>query len=81
MKRESAGEVLAEAIAAFLVGLGDQPRGLRALGFSGGDLDALVGGTVPQRRVLSLAPGLSEEVGGEEEREQLRGLFEASMEY
>lgn len=81
VKRESAGEVLAEAIAAFLVGLGDQPRGLRALGFSGGDLDALVGGTVPQRRVLSLAPGLSEEVGGEEEREQLRGLFEASMEY
>jgi len=79
VKRESAGEVLAEAVARFLVDLGDQPRGLRGLGFGRGDVEALVEGTLPQRRVLMLAPGLSEEVG--EEREQLRGLFEEAMEF
>ena len=79
VKRESAGEVLGEALAEFLVRLGDQPRGLRALGFEAGDVEALVEGTLPQRRVLMLAPALSEEVG--EEREQLRGLFEEAMEY
>ncbi|KAL9639131.1 MAG: hypothetical protein Q9204_001238 [Flavoplaca sp. TL-2023a] len=78
-KESSAGEVLGEAIAEFLVKLGDQPRGLRALGFEGSDVEALVEGTVPQKRVLMLAPGLSEELG--EEREQLRGLFEGAMEY
>lgn len=77
--KASAGEVLGEAIAEFLVGLGDQPRGLKALGFERADVEGLVEGTVPQKRVLMLAPGLSEEV--EEEREQLRGLFEGAMEY
>ncbi len=79
VKRESAGAVLAEAIARFLVALGDQPRGLKALGFNRADVEALVEGTIPQKRVLMLAPGLSEEV--EEEREQLRALFEGAMEY
>ncbi|KAL1976154.1 hypothetical protein VTN31DRAFT_2436 [Thermomyces dupontii] len=79
VKRESAGEVLSEAIAEFLIKLGDQPRGLKALGFTSADIDALVEGTIPQRRVLSLSPNLSAEV--EREREELRGLFEASMEY
>lgn len=79
VKRESAGEVLAEAISKFLVDLGDQPRGLKALGFEKGHLDGLVEGTLPQKRVLMLAPGLSEEVG--EEREQLRLLFEEAMEF
>ncbi|MCJ1461583.1 hypothetical protein MMC07_000180 [Pseudocyphellaria aurata] len=79
VRRESAGEVLGEAVAKFLVDLGDQPRGLRALGFVDDDLEALVEGTIPQKRVLMLAPGLSEEV--EEEREQLRELFENAMEY
>lgn len=79
VKKESAGEVLAEALAKFLVDLGDQPRGLTALGFQVKDLDALVEGTLPQKRVLMLAPGLSEEVS--EEREQLRGLFEEAMVY
>lgn len=71
--------MLADAITRFLVRLGDQPRGLKALGFEPADLDTLVEGTIPQRRVLMLAPGLSEEVG--EEREQLRALFEDAMEY
>ena len=81
VKRESAGEVLADALAAFLVRLGGQPRGLRDLGFGSAHLDHLVEATLPQRRVLILAPGLSQEEGGEEEREQLRGLFEDAMVY
>ncbi|MCJ1334540.1 hypothetical protein MMC10_011252 [Thelotrema lepadinum] len=83
VKMESAGEVLSEAIAKFLVGLGDQPRGLKGLGFGRGDIAGLVEGTVPQRRVLMLAPELAgeDEDGGEREREQLRGLFEDALEY
>jgi hydroxyacid-oxoacid transhydrogenase len=79
VKRESAGEVLGEAIAAFLVELGDQPRGLRALGFRNEHLDMLVEGTLPQRRVLNLAPNLDQDK--DEERGQIRRLFEDSMEY
>jgi hydroxyacid-oxoacid transhydrogenase len=78
-KKESAGEILSEALAEFLVKLGDQPRGLKALGFGSGHVDDLVEGTLPQKRVLMLAPNLSLEVN--EEREQLRGLFEEAMEY
>ena len=79
IKRESAGEVLSEALADFLFKLGDQPKGLKALGFGRQHVDELVEGTLPQKRVLMLAPTLSEEIG--EEREQLRGLFEEAMEY
>jgi len=78
-KKESAGEILSEALAEFLVKLGDQPRGLKELGFKAEHIDELVEGTVPQRRVLMLAPNLSNEIN--EEREQLRGLFEEAMEY
>jgi len=80
VKRESAGEVLGEALAEFLVRLGDQPRGLRALGFRKDDIETLVEGTIPQQRVLMLAPSL-ETQSLEVEREQLRGLFEEAMEY
>jgi hydroxyacid-oxoacid transhydrogenase len=79
VKRESAGEVLGEALAEFLADLGDQPKGLKDLGFRREHIDDLVEGTIPQRRVLMLAPGLAEEVG--EEREQLRMLFEEAMEH
>ena len=79
VRRESAGEVLADALAKFLVDLGDQPRGLKALGFGDSDIDDLVEGTLPQKRVLMLAPGLSKVV--DEGREQLRKLFEEAMEY
>ncbi|KAI9769102.1 MAG: hypothetical protein M1840_004453 [Geoglossum simile] len=81
VKKESAGEVLGEAIETFLEGLGDQPRGLGALGFTRGDVEALVEGTVPQRRVLMLAPGLAGEAEAERGREQLEGLFLDAMEY
>ncbi|KAI1843739.1 hypothetical protein JX266_009998 [Neoarthrinium moseri] len=77
VKREDAGAVLADAITAFLAELGDQPKGLRELGFGDEHIDALVEGTIPQARVLMLAPGLRTEL--EKEREQLRGLFEDAM--
>ncbi|KAF2250136.1 Dehydroquinate synthase-like protein, partial [Trematosphaeria pertusa] len=80
VKKESAGEVLSEALAEFLIKLGDQPRGLKALGFGKEHVDQLVEGTIPQARVLMLAPSL-EMQNLEAEREQLRGLFEEALEY
>jgi alcohol dehydrogenase class IV len=77
VKRESAGQVLADAITEFLVKLGDQPMGLRDLGFNTEHVDGLVEGTLPQARVLMLAPGLAKEL--EAEKEELRGLFEDAM--
>ena len=79
VKKESAGEVLGEALAEFLAKLGDQPRGLKELGFTSSHVDDLVKGTLPQKRVLMLAPALSEELN--EERAQLRGLFQDAMVY
>ena len=78
-KKESAGEILSEAISEFLVGLGDQPRGLKALGFGSEHVEQLVEGTMPQQRVLQLAPQLSKDL--EQEREQLHGLFEDAMQF
>ena len=80
VKQESAGEVLAEAIAEFLVRLGDQPRGLKEMGFRNEHIDDLVEGTIPQQRVLMLAPNLDAD-NLDVEREQLRGLFEEAMAY
>lgn len=48
------GPLLHDRIARFLVGL-DVPRGLKAIGYKSGDVDELVKGTLPQRRVLDLA--------------------------
>ncbi len=77
VKRADAGAVLADALTEFLAQLGDQPAGLAALGFGPGHIDALVEGTIPQARVLMLAPGLAKEL--EHEREQLHALFEDAM--
>ncbi|KAL4922324.1 iron-containing alcohol dehydrogenase-domain containing protein [Aspergillus aurantiobrunneus] len=79
VKRESAGEVLGEALAKFLSDLGDQPLGLRNLGFKSADIEGLVEGTLPQRRVLMLAPNLNSEL--EAEKDELRTLLEESLEY
>lgn len=79
VKRESAGEVLAEALTKFLADLGDQPKGLKELGFGREHIEELVEGTIPQARVLMLAPGLAKEL--EQEREQLRRLFEDALEH
>jgi len=78
-KPESAGEILSEALAEFLIKLGDQPRGIEALGYGRGDIEALVEGTLPQRRVLMLAPHLEDDV--ERQREQLSHLFEDALTY
>lgn len=87
-RRESAGEILSEAIKQFLEKLGGQPRGLKGLGIKREDIGKLVDGTVPQRRVLVLAPGLAGEgkvvmQEGEVERQrgELAGLFEEAMEW
>ncbi|KAI9794628.1 MAG: hypothetical protein M1816_004515 [Peltula sp. TS41687] len=79
VKRESAGEVLSEALKEFLVKLGGQPRGLKELGFTGEHVPALVEGTLPQKRVLMLAPNLAGEV--QDQTEQLARLFEDAMSY
>lgn len=79
VKRESAGEVLADALTRFLADLGDQPTGLKALGFGREHIEELVDGTIPQARVLTLAPGLAKEL--EQERDQLRRLFEDALEH
>ncbi|KAL2161921.1 hypothetical protein VTH06DRAFT_7706 [Thermothelomyces fergusii] len=78
-KRDAAGDILADAITRFLADLGDQPAGLRQLGFTRDHIDDLVEGTIPQARVLSLAPGLATEL--ERERDQLRRLFEDALEH
>lgn len=77
VKRESAGEVLADALRKFLADLGDQPAGLQQLGFRSEHIEDLVEGTIPQQRVLMLAPNLSKEL--QREKDQLRGLFEEAM--
>ena len=78
-RRESAGDILGEALANFLAKLGGQPRGLKDLGFRKEHVAGLVEGTLPQRRVLMLAPNLEDDV--EPQREQLERLFEDSLEY
>lgn len=80
VKEESAGEVLGEALASFLRDLGDQPRGLKDLGFDRSNLDDLVEGALPQKRVLMLAPNLEAD-NVDIEREQLKGILEESLSY
>jgi hydroxyacid-oxoacid transhydrogenase len=73
------GPALFDAIAAFLDGLG-VPRGLKAVGYGAGDVARLVDGTIPQRRVLDLAPGIGDVVGSDG-REALTAIIERSLEY
>lgn len=79
-KAESAGEILGDAIAKFLVNLGDQPRGLRDLGFTKDDIPDLVDGTMPQARVLMLAPNFQEK-DDDQKRQDLAGIIERSLKY
>ncbi|CAH7690091.1 iron-containing alcohol dehydrogenase-domain containing protein [Phakopsora pachyrhizi] len=67
------GSLVHDRIAEFLVGLG-LPRGLKGIGYSKGDVDQLVAGTLPQKRVLDLAPGNTEE-------ESLRAILKDAMEF
>lgn len=68
---EDAGDLLADAIVGLMQRV-NVPNGLSAIGYSDGDLDKLVEGTLPQHRVVKLSP---RPVGAEE----LRGLFRDSM--
>ncbi|ORY80015.1 putative Fe-containing alcohol dehydrogenase [Protomyces lactucae-debilis] len=74
VKAEDAGQVLEEAIKAFLSKLDGQPRGLQDLGYTRADLPALVEGTLPQQRVLMLSP---ESVM----KEDLETIFEGSLKW
>lgn len=50
------------------------PLGLEALGYGSGDVDALVDGALPQRRVLQLAPRRTE-------HDELASIYEAALRY
>lgn len=68
---EDAGELLADAIVRLMRRV-NMPNGLSAIGYANDDLDRLVEGTLPQRRVVNLSP---RPVGAPE----LRSLFVDSM--
>ncbi|ORY80714.1 putative alcohol dehydrogenase [Leucosporidium creatinivorum] len=70
------GPLLHDRIARFLVGL-DVPRGLEAIGYKSEDNEELVNGTLPQRRVLDLAPGFK----GNDGREELSRIIEHAMSF
>jgi hydroxyacid-oxoacid transhydrogenase len=48
--------------------------------YKASDVDRLVDGTIPQRRVLDLAPGIGD-VFGSDGREHLTRIMENSLEY
>lgn len=52
---QEAGEVLADIIVSFMRRLG-VPSGLESLGYTEGDIPALVEGTLPQHRVTKISP-------------------------
>ena len=54
-KPEEAGELLARAVIELMRAAG-LPNGLAAVGYTEGDLDRLVEGTLPQKRVTALCP-------------------------
>ena len=70
---EDAGEVLASQIERIMRRVG-MPNGLSGVGLGPDDVDALVGGTLPQHRVTKLSP----RPAGESD---LRELFLAAMRY
>lgn len=53
---------------------------MKAVGYTKDDIPKLVEGTLPQRRVLDLAPGIGD-IAGEDGREHLTKIVEMSMEY
>ncbi|EOR02862.1 hypothetical protein J056_003424 [Wallemia ichthyophaga EXF-994] len=72
------GQLLYDQIVAFLGKLG-VPMGLSRVGYTHSHIPALVDGTLPQRRVLSLAPNF--DPGVDVAREHLAGILESSMRY
>jgi hydroxyacid-oxoacid transhydrogenase len=70
-KPEDAGKILADRVTCFMQQL-RTPNGLSAVGYSTGDIRALVEGTLPQHRVTKLSP----RPAGEED---LARLFENAL--
>ena len=70
---EDAGEVLATTLIRLMHRTG-MPNGLEAVGFTEGDVEGLVAGTLPQHRVTKLAPRAAEPA-------DLRQLFLGAMRY
>ena len=48
--------------------------------YNAGDIEKLVEGTIPQRRVLDLAPGIGDVIGSDG-KEHLTRIMENSLEY
>ncbi|KAH8416119.1 hypothetical protein KR222_008505, partial [Zaprionus bogoriensis] len=71
VKLSDAGRLLADTVRGYMQRAGIE-NGLRELGFSSGDIPALVEGTLPQERITKMAPR-------EQSREDLAQLFEQSM--
>ncbi|CAO1633519.1 unnamed protein product [Parajaminaea phylloscopi] len=74
------GAVVYDRIAQFLVKTLELPRGLEAIGYKSKDVPALVKGTIPQRRVLDLAPGIGD-VHGSDGASHLTQIIERSLAY
>jgi hydroxyacid-oxoacid transhydrogenase len=72
---DDAGELIGRALERLMRDAG-VPRDLRALGYGEDDLDALVRGTVVQRRLLDNAP---RQISEHDVRQVLRGAMEAAL--
>ncbi|KAJ1021983.1 hypothetical protein NDA18_005220 [Ustilago nuda] len=73
------GGLVYDRIAKFLADL-HVPRGLEKVGYGKQHVEALVKGTIPQRRVLDLAPGIGD-VKGADGHEHLSRILEKSLSY
>lgn len=75
-----AGDILSDTIKDFLhTRLGSyQPKGIKELGFTESDLDSLVQGALPQKRVLNLSPSVRT-VPDNETSTLLRAILEDSL--
>jgi hydroxyacid-oxoacid transhydrogenase len=70
-RHEDAGRILSDRITWFMREL-NVPNGLAAIGYSSGDIPALVDGTLPQHRVTKLSPRPAAQ-------DELAALFEDAM--
>jgi hydroxyacid-oxoacid transhydrogenase len=52
----------------------------KSFSYKASDIEKLVEGTLPQRRVLDLAPGIGDVIGSDG-KEHLTRIMEASLEY
>ncbi|PRT56289.1 Hydroxyacid-oxoacid transhydrogenase, mitochondrial [Wickerhamiella sorbophila] len=81
-KLESAGDILKETLQDFLYNkLGSaQPRGIKDLGFGSGDIESLVSGALPQRRVMTLEKSIHF-ASQDEIAKELGGILEETLSF